>query len=65
MIDFNTGESIGHSRAATRYVSSILSAIAIYIGVPGELASLMTRDRKPLQSSSGPTVAHGALSARI
>jgi uncharacterized RDD family membrane protein YckC len=32
VIDFNTGESIGHSRAAIRYVSSILSAIVIYIG---------------------------------
>lgn len=32
VIDFNTGESIGHGRAAIRYVSSILSAIVIYIG---------------------------------
>lgn len=32
VIDLVTGDSIGHSRAAIRYVSSILSAIAIYIG---------------------------------
>jgi uncharacterized RDD family membrane protein YckC len=32
VIDFNTGESIGYGRAAIRYVSSILSAIVIYIG---------------------------------
>ena len=32
VVDINTGESIGYNRAAVRYVSSILSALAIYIG---------------------------------
>ena len=32
VIDFDTGASIGYSRAAIRYVTSILSALIIYIG---------------------------------
>jgi uncharacterized RDD family membrane protein YckC len=32
VIDFNTGRSIGHGRAAVRYVARILSAIVIFIG---------------------------------
>ena len=32
VIDFDGGGSIGYSRAAIRYVTSILSAIVIYIG---------------------------------
>ena len=32
VIDFDSGASIGYSRAAIRYVTSILSALIIYIG---------------------------------
>ncbi|MBV9416781.1 MAG: RDD family protein [Solirubrobacterales bacterium] len=32
VVDINTGESIGYNRAAVRYLGSILSALAIYIG---------------------------------
>ena len=32
VIDFDSGGSIGYSRAAIRYVTSILSALIIYIG---------------------------------
>src|SRR5205823_960214 len=32
VVDISTGDSIGYNRAAVRYVGSILSAIAIYIG---------------------------------
>jgi hypothetical protein len=32
VIDFDGGGSIGYSRAAIRYVTSIVSALIIYIG---------------------------------
>ena len=32
MIDFDSGGTIGYSRAAIRYVTSIFSALIIYIG---------------------------------
>jgi uncharacterized RDD family membrane protein YckC len=32
VIDYNSGDMIGYGRAAVRYVSSLLSAIVIYIG---------------------------------